>query len=118
MHSADASGDHGGTEMVLLTPDPALQSLGGGTPPSPLSRGDIASHVLGLVLDFLDACLDDVTDRDDSSEAAVLDDGQMAEAASGHAAHDAVDRFVFAAGHHLARHDRVDPCGEDIAAAV
>src|SRR5215831_3246996 len=110
MHSADASGDHGGTEMVLLTPDPALQSLGGGTPPSPLSRGDIASHVLGLVLD--------VTDRDDSSEAAVLDDGQMAEAASGHAAHDAVDRFVFAAGHHLARHDRVDPCGEDIAAAV
>src|SRR3954464_14846120 len=74
--------------------------------PSPVSssRRDILLDLFGLALDVLDAPLDDVADRDDAVELAVLLDRDMAEAASGHDLHDLVDAVAFGAAPDLGGH--------------
>src|SRR5438270_1750823 len=63
----------------------------------------IAKHVR-LQLDLCEAVLHRVADADDPAELAVLDNRQMADAAVGHSAHDALDAVLSRANEDLMRH--------------
>src|SRR5579863_430852 len=74
---------------------------------SALCREDVVAHRRGLALHVLQPVLDHVADRNDSDQAALLDDRDMAELALGHALHDAADGLALItrldlAGHRLA----------------
>src|SRR5262249_61665881 len=65
-------------------------------------------HRLRLALDFLDALLDYVADRDEADELAFRDHRQVAEFPGGHPLHDGRNRIVFTTGRDVTCHDLTD----------
>ena len=71
-----------------------------------------------LALHLMHAVLDDVADRDDADEPALIDDRHVAELSGRHALHDAGDGFALVAGLDLARHRAADRLVEHGSAAL
>jgi len=65
---------------------------------------DIVAQRSGFLLHFVQAVLDDVSDRDNAHDLILLDDRDVAELARRHALHDRFYRLGLAAGDDFARH--------------
>ena len=69
-----------------------------------LSSKDIVPHRRGIAFHLLKAMLDDVTNRDDADEPALIDHRQMAEFSLRHSLHETRDGLTLRARRHFARH--------------
>src|ERR1700756_1226038 len=71
-------------------------------------RLNVVAQSHRLVLDFVQAMLDQITDRHDADELTIFNNWQVTELTGRHAFHDGGDGFSTRAGDHLAGHHLPD----------